>query len=257
MPDPIKLGDTGVKIVDVQRDWHPQYGPSTTFIWEGEEEALNTMAPNMGGVARVYRFNGPVYRMNVRYGDAQDGSTEVPSDTWEIDTEMAEVSLWECPILVKLAGGSDELLIWKSFILTAAEAKLDPPGHYPNDNAPWTGDLAATYREYLRGTRAFELKRPILKRIRTISTNYANPVDIIVPEPVYTSNKLKDLYGIPVRIFAQLPDNPSADVTPTDRFWGWKQRKESSKTVIALNKTEETIEWIFAPWSRLTHTIIS
>lgn len=256
MPEPIKLGDTGVRIVDVQRDFDPQYGATTTFIWEGEEEALNTMAPNMGGKSRVYRFTGPVFRMSVRYGDAQDGSTEIPTDTWEIDDDLVEAPIWECPKLIASIGGDDAMATLKGWILDSAAAK-DTPSQFSVKHATF-GDNITLYNEYFnRGTRAYEVKRPTIKRVRTISANYAAPVVIVVPEPIYSTQKLITAFGIPTKFAAQLPADPGAAATPSGRVWAWKQRKESSKYTPVLNKIEETMEWVFTPWSLLTHAYIS
>src|SRR4051794_31817717 len=117
MPDPLLIGDTSVKIIDIQREFDPQHGYTTTITWEGEEEALNGMLRAVGGRARVFQYNGPVYRLSSKYGDAQDGSVEVPIDNWEIDGDYAEAPFWESPKLEALFGGASAVADLKFIIL--------------------------------------------------------------------------------------------------------------------------------------------
>lgn len=250
MPEPILLGDTGARIVDIQREFDPATGFKTTIIWEGSEDAMNTMLPSMGGQARTYQFNGPVWRLAARYGDAQDGSNEIPFDKWHIDTEMAEISIWESAYLAELVGGEDSLADLKFLVLYFADQKKTPL------ETGFVGTDYEVYVEYyVRGVKAFQVKRPTLRRVRTISLSYASPIEIAYPEPVYTTAKLISTFGVPAAIAAQLPDNPT--FVPSGRAWAWKQQKETSENIVALNKKEEQTDWVFAPWSLVNNRLIS
>jgi hypothetical protein len=252
MAFPIKIGATSARVVFAERTWDPATGPSTRLTYEGSEDELNALAAAFmlaHNRAQVLPFNGPVYRMVVSFGDAQDGGAETPLDKWDIDTEWAELPIWSNPKVIQSAGSDDALHTWRIDI-EAALANTTLPS-----KTGFVDDKLALYIEVTRGTRAHESKRPILNRVRTISANYAGQIVIEAVESVYTTAKLLTTFAIPTAIANRLPADPA--FVPSGRAWAWKERRETSEFIFALNKVEEVKDWIFAPWSTLLFNIVS
>lgn len=110
---------------------------------------------------------------------------------------------------------------------------------------PWAADVAY-FR--IRGHTSYELKRPVLTRIRSYSTQYTQRQSMEAVPTVYSSETLVSLESFPDVIKNQMPANPPAAVTPPLTAWGWRKRAQSSEVIPYQAKISETTSWTFAAW---------
>jgi hypothetical protein len=181
---------------------------------------------------------------------------DVAFDRWEIDTE------WEQRSLFALPQADAEMSAYSNAGSTgrAAYKKMIEDAVSNGDNALSVTEGAYPYayvifRLMSRGVEAYEVRRPVIRRRRTVALQWATPITLDQNENVYTTAKLITTFAIPALVQLQLPANPA--VTPIDCAWAWKTRTQASSSVPALNKTEEQTEWVFAAWPTKYYTLIS
>lgn len=121
---------------------------------------------------------------------------------------------------------------------------------------------AEIYRYLIKNQKSYETRRPVLIRTRTISTKYPQQFSMPASEKIYKTDTLISHYSIPRIIALRLPgytlaspSNPEPTEVPTGYIWAWKERRWQSSIVVAQNKVEETTEWLYAAWSKLTYEL--
>lgn len=249
----VKVGNTNLTVVNIDRDFDPQTGWRVVFTYQGFQDPCNAQAAlsaTQGAKTSVRQFQGPVYRATISWGNSQDGSAEVPVDRWERVTEYVQEPLANNPNIIAAAGADGKILSkWLK------EIRKDLDSDVPQGlDATASDSQRAVYDLMSRGVQAHEVKRFVLRRRRTISLFYA---DVAVPnavENIYSTAKLAQVFGIPNVIFAKLPATPAS--APSNTVWSWKERADDSQYTPAYNKSEEVKDWVFAAWSTVVYNLI-
>lgn len=258
----------------------PRYGPAVREVWRGNKSALLGLqaAYHLSGFRTEYSDNEGTGLLTVTMPQYNDGTPEVPSDTWEKITEWREASIWDNPRLLKLAGGDMEILsYWRKRLENAmvgnvANAASDPITYEafdPNSKAPLTPseagisasvepELYRIYQKLLRGTDTFEKRLTTLRLTRVVSANYAQRTTVDPIEKVYTTARLITDFAVPQNVARLLPADPTDSLLlPPYSTWGWKLRQDGDQIIVAANKVQETRDWIFAAWDNDLYEIVS
>lgn len=199
------------------------------------------------------------------------------TDRWALDTETASVPLWWAPQVRSYSptlslfdltvndlhtsgfeGYMRRIMLMENSI-AAMRAGQDPNQVILGMDLPlgtaYTAEDYALMFTYIKDGGFIEMKRPVLKRNRTVPYLVTRTV-VVGPQNVYTTAALIDAYGLPDEAIA-LIDSVEVDL-PTSYphyIWGWKERRNDSDTVIGFARTNETRDWVFGNWSRITHTV--
>lgn len=263
-----QIGTPGATMVESGRDFDPTNGYTYWSKYEGNEQSiygLEAAFAAAGNKVRVSR-DGPVFMLEVRYGAPANGQQEVPQDKWNFDIDFVNVSIWSAPDVISAAATaasetnalSGDTFTADDFINYWRRAIKDKMGEPTPDSADESGfaePLKEIYANIVRGQEAFEVERPVLTRVRTISVSYAGAVVLEAKPVFYSTAKLIALFNLPASIAGRLPANPA--FTPDYTQWGWKKRKDTSEFVLALNKVQEVKDWVFAAWSTLTYEFVT
>lgn len=242
----------------IEANFDPQYGNQVVETWCGTKIAIYSLADGfrVTGAKVRFRNNGPLYTLTATFSNTatRDGTVELPVDKWEIVTEWAQVDLRANPKLQLIceqdpgAGtGIDKLTKYyalaKEALKTPDQIKLSALNIAPLGQQ-------AVYHLLSQGVESYEIKRLVLRRVRTTSPQYHAPIVLNAVEQIYTTAALISEpptgVGVPGPITKQLPPNPT--LTPKFCDWGWKEREQSSQFVLSLNKIEEQSDWVFAAW---------
>lgn len=256
-----QIGAGGATLVKTGREFDPQQGFIYVSTYEGNEASIRGLESVFTAAKARTRVehDGPVYSIEVRNAapSSADGA-EQPLDKWNLDIDFAQESIWSAPHVLSAAAAADEtgtftaddmIAYWKSAIKAKQEETIVAPAA-----TGFAEPLRQIYANIIRGQEAYEVERPTLSRVRTYSASYATRIRIEAIPTVYTTTALILSFAVPALIVAQLPDNPA--YTPPYTAWSWKKRKQSSETVVALNKIQETTEWVFAAWDTLTYNVV-
>lgn len=236
----------------------PDLGDSIQETWNGLRFQILSLAQGFKKIGAKVRVShrGPKYSLTVTIGQTPARGVETPVDKYEWDTEQFQSSIFNSPGISREAAAFEALNInysradYRRLIETAVKngqrltVPLAPAASFPFANSAW--------RSLCRGVESFPLKRLVLRRIRTFSLDYAQRQTLEAFPTAYTSAAMAvappDGFGIPQKIFSQFPADPTAVETPDGTFWGWWLRTDRSEQIPALNKVEETREWVFAAW---------
>lgn len=273
------MGETwkGPKLVLISSDqqFDPQNGPVRVDSYQGDELSIKSLAKQLSeaGVRCVIKHSGPIYSMDATFGEGDTSKDETPVDTYEIDGEFVQSSLWLSNKLFLICAGSfpttpteqqvqDRLAEWRRDIENAMKGK-DTTGKQNEKGGPlsesestFTGGKLSVYRLFVRGADSIEQPRPVLKRVRTVSPKYSKKITLDSAENIYTAKAIKELWEIPQAIIDQLPVSPGADQTPIETVWAWKIRRQSSTPKLREGRIEENIDFQFAAWSTVLYTLV-
>jgi len=250
----ISIGNNSVReIAGGEHDFDPAIGYTNVRLYEGDEESLVSMAAGFnskGWKSTVYHHAGPVHRMRVQIAKVPLSEIETPVDTFGWDTELAQESIFSNPQVLAAAGSDDEIARWKaSYKEPLKESKL------PSTLTTFSAEQLELYTLLLRGQEAVEVERLVLRRTRTFTLRYPQPIRLTSVPEIYTSSALISAFDIPGSVAAQFPATPGT--TPQYTVWGWKKRRDSSNILVAQGRVEENKDWVFAAWSRMPHVIRS
>lgn len=260
----IRIGDNSVQETEREVEYDPINGDQTVLIYEGEEGPINAFAAvarGLGKRAFVSRKVGPIYLCRVYDQEPTDGSDEVAADRYQLDTEWAEIPIWEHPKVFDNARGfgipaEQKLGFWRQHIEDALARKL-----LPDDAEVITFDPAeyVLYLEMLRGFRAPLIKRPVLTRIRSISFQYSQPITVEPVQNIYSTARLVTEFNLPNDV-ARMIRNCNEDWidvdAPDGRVWGWQQRKDTRVAVVGKTRIEEQMDWVFSTWATLIYNYV-
>lgn len=259
----------------------PRYGVASRETWRGEKKALLGLAAAFreAGYRVEYVDNEGTATLNVIIPQYNDGTAETPQDTWEIENETIQRSIWRNPRLFQAAGSDeDTMAYWRQRTQNAlngnfAQANTDPIEYQvfnPTNKEPLTPEEAGfssdgpepylykIYVKLLRGEDSFDSTTVVLKRSRVISASYAQRSVVQAIEKVYTTAKLITTFSVPNSIAALLPADPTdATLKPPGTTWGWKTRRDTSQIIVAVNKLQEVKDWIFAAWDNDLYEIVA
>jgi hypothetical protein len=117
----------------------------------------------------------------------------------------------------------------------------------------FTSTLLEIYKHLLIREDTFDAERVVLSRVRTFSIRYAARTTLDADPKVYTTASLISTFNIPTAIQSLLPSTPS--YVPAGFAWGWKRRQDRTQYTYG-GRVEETMDWVFAPWSQLLHNFV-
>lgn len=277
-------------LVSSHLTYAPNVGAGVREVIKGNKAAMQSLGvayQRMGWATDVYN-DGATWVCEATYGgnpqDANGTTIEQPVDRWEIDAEFYQASIWSNPVIyrraLKIFNASnpaldgtvnDVVATWKTFCNNALKGIAFDPNTGNSSVKSQTGALAPKdtgfivnsplydiYCGIVEGQDAWEARRAVLTRTRTISTAYPTQFTIPPVEIVYSTPILVSMNSIPENIAVRLPGYPNGanlPPIPAMRYWGWKQRRETSQIVLAQNKVEEVTEWVFAAWSAVTYDV--
>lgn len=230
-------------------------GNSWEHEWTGSVSGIASLAATLvaaGARVRDESANG-VGRLIATYSYDPDApvANEEATDRYEFDMEPVQVSIFNHPAVATEAAqlGDNGPPEYKKVIEDAVAA-----GEFPTTLPVGVYPLAREVSTLLsRGVESYEIKRPVLSRVRTFSPNFSGRVVLSAIETVYTTAALVRDFAIPATVASQLPADPPE--VPAGTVWAWKLRTDRSVYIPAQNRVEETRDWVFAAWSSLLYTV--
>lgn len=235
----------------------PAVGETLEHSWHGPKAAIFALysAFKAAGVRADVSNRGPVYMLTAEIAPLINEGEETPLDDWEIDHEMAQVSIFNVPEVTAEAKTYTSLAKYRKDIEEAVRKGDPAPPMYKAGSPPLFPVSLAVYIELARGNEAIELDRIVLRRVRHYSAKYAQRAVLTVLPTVYkTAALVRQFAPVPPVIQAQLPADPTT--APDYTVWAWKVRRDRSVPVPRLNKIKEEKEWVFAAWAELNHLIM-
>ena len=248
-------GLVGVVLERIEWVFEPQYGYTWQYTYNGTEIAVRSAAATyeLSGYKTHVFHNGSFWTLEATLPTGlQEGVSEIPVDRWTIHTEFAQLDIFSHPS-IQLETSAFSPATPSSYKKTIKDAVANGVGLPTSLNSYPFAQLL--YQELLRGADSYEQKRPTLNRRRTISASWSTPIVIDAVEKFYSTAVLISAFAVPGRIAGQLPSNPA--LKPANTQWGWRIRQQVSEFTLALNKNEETTDWVFAAWSTLLYDYIS
>jgi hypothetical protein len=244
-------GDTGLRLVSEERVFDEKTGFQTVATYEGlkpaVDSAMGLMSLIQGLKMSSRQVQGPWYRLTITFAGTIEGTDDPPVDTWSRVVEFVQEDIRSNPNVIALAGDDAGVLaLWVKEIKEALKEGE------PLD-ASAEADQVKIYRLYARGAEAHEQKRIVVRRRRVIPVQFAEPEPVRAVEVIYTTEQLITQFGVPVAFQELLPEDP--DFAPADTIWGWRERTNATDFVPSINKTEETMEWVFAAWSTVLYDL--
>lgn len=249
-------GKAGCTMAEDGDDFDPSTGATFYQIWRGPKKSILAKAAQFraaGWKVSRQKWSGPFYQIRCtltgNYQNPTNPGLEVPIDRYRITTELAQIDLRANPKLIAGSGSEADLALLIHDIdealkdgLTLGDINISPVD-------------VPVFNLRARGQQAYEIKRPVLTRIRSVSANYPRQF-VIEPQPViYKTAALIRVFGIPVAVSRRLAPDPA--VKPSDTEWGWLWRQQDSDIVSTTTRVEEMDSWIFAAWSTATYDIVS
>jgi hypothetical protein len=255
-------GRAGAIKVEDGDDFDPQTGWSYFEIWRGPKPAILAKAADFrasGWKVRRQKWTGAFYQIQATYGsipgEGGGSESEVPVDRYRIGTEFVQQDLKDNPLLIALAGSEADLAL----LIRDIDKALADGISLEEAIAQGLPFADAIYRPVFnlraRGQMAYELKRPILTRIRSVTTSYPRQFVMTASPAIYKTAALIRVFGIPANVVARLPADPAAKPSNTEWAWFWKQ--QDSDIISTTNRAQEMDSWHFAHWSTATYTLVS
>lgn len=219
--------------------------------WAGSMSGIASLAESLlaaGARIRDESSNGVGRLVAIYSADPNDPSSEEAVDRYEFEMEPVQVSIFNHPAVALESDRYESASKYKTDIEEAVSAgttlTLDETEY------PYAHEV---FRLLSRGVESYELKRPVLSRVRTFSPSFSGRVVLSAIETVYTTSALVREFGLPASVANQLPVDPPE--VPAGTVWAWKLRGDRSTYVPAQNRVEETRDWVFAAWSTLLYTV--
>lgn len=249
-----------ITLVSVSDHFDPQYGYEFRQLWRGSPAGARGLAESFRqlGIRHEVEIEAGVGTVVAYTQTASDGTAEIPTVQWELNTDYAQLDMRECPKLLEAAGGSASTLArWIADIDAAIEAGQSLEEYYEDQEESPTvsAEQERIYNLRARGVEAWEMARPVLNRIRTYSLSYVSRYPVGGTQLIYTTAALlaNASFGVPRAIGELLPSN--GGTAPSGTTWGWRLRQTDQRFTPAMNKVEEVIGWTFAAWSTDMYTL--
>lgn len=260
-----KILGVNATLITAEATFDPLQGYTLTQRWEGSGSALLSLGnafSQAGARATLSTDNGKSV-LNAIFGgqigtpdgqavgSAAAGAEQAPIDRYTVSSEFADVSVFNNPYVIAESITYISTAQYKKDIETAVNDGTTLT--LSTVNFPFAHII---YRLLSRGGDAYQVRRPTLKRTRSMPVYSAQRMTIGEIDPVLSTAALIALMGIPVAIQSMLPVQASLPTPPADTAWAWKLRSDTSDYVLAANKIEETKEWVFAAWHTLLYTYV-
>lgn len=226
-------------------------GNSWEQEWVGSLAGIASLSATLvsaGARVRDESANGVGRLVATFSNDPDDPSSETAIDRYEFDMEPVQVSVFAHPAVALEADGYVSVAQYRTDIEEAAQS-----GDALSLSATEYPYAHEVYRLLSRGVESYEIKRPVMSRVRTFSPSFAGRIELSAIETVYTTAALVRDFAIPTTIASQLPADPTE--VPAGTVWAWKLRGDRSVYVPAQNRVEETRDWVFASWATLLYTV--
>ena len=221
-------------------------------VYEGTQDgidALRATFPGSGVDVDSEFLPGGRSRLTAVYGyypgSGGGPGSEVPQEQWSYEEISTQPSLWTHPTVapvISKAGGS------------ALKKQLEDAIRAGEPN-PWgtatSGDLSVmrdVYDRFLRGVESWEASRPVIRRVRSFTVQYAPRTTLLITSQVYSRSSLISSFSPPSAFQAQIPVDPTWDPPTVQSQWGWKKGPQSSGYNKATRLYEEVLTWEGAFW---------
>lgn len=239
----------------------PNSGWMKTQVYRGTVAAINALqaAYNSVGWKTENSTNGSQWlELTVSIPESQ-GQGEVPIDKYELNMDFVQEDVFKNPKFLDtlLNDGRFDFGTLQEVSRQRTEVeKAIASGQNIRDSGTPPAFFSGHLLQIMTiGPKYTERERPVLVRNRTFSLNYSFPVELDATPTVYSTSALISTYGIPNGVARQLPSNPS--YTIEDTTWGWKKRRDNSEIIPAMNKVQETKDWVFDAWSNFCYNFIT
>lgn len=221
-------------------------GTAWEYTYTGTESGINNKAAALNASGIRYRTSsvGGEFTLTATYtglDENEDPSTETPNDTYGLDTEGVNVSIFAHPKATaeQVASGYNSANYKKTIEDALAEGEANP---LSETQFPFS---ATIYRALSRGQEYYELRRPILRRTRTFSARYTGRSDVEARQKAWTTSTLVTEFDLPADVSGRLPTDPDSTETPVGTSWVWRLTLDTSEYNIALRQWTETKVWVF------------
>lgn len=252
--DFVSGGNVTLVRIDAAND--PQgFGPSWDYTYTGTQTAIDALAFSLATAGVRVRQSvtaGEPVLVASYFGTNLNGNpaTEVPTDSWGFDTEGVNLSLFAHPTATREASQYATFALYKHDIEEALSNGTANPldvGSFPFSHT--------IYRSLARGQDYYELRRPILRRNRTVSFQYTSKAEIEMQQRVWTTAALIAEFAVPADVQSRIPSDPSVNETPYLTEWGWLLTVDTSEYSPSLRRWTETKQWVFGAFDPLWYNI--
>ena len=216
---------------------------SYTLTWKGTEAAVGLKTQQivaLGAKASQSKIGGQYSVTGTFWADpTQPPETEIPNDTYTFGTEAAQVDLYAHPRAraYLIAEGTANMAAMRNamelFISTGKPTKVpDPSGSEKPifDSSPAGLAAGAIYDARSIGETHYTLFRPIFRRRREYSLQYAQKRKIENLPKFYLRSSLIRVFEIPAAVASLIPDDPT-DTAAVGTVWGWRKRVDDGEIV--------------------------
>jgi hypothetical protein len=252
------FASSGVTLVTVASVNDPQgNGPSWEYTYTGTESGINALAATLAASGVRYRLNtseGSFGLTSIFTGtDATgDPNSEVPRDSYGLDTEGVGVSIFAHPTATIEANTYGNAALYRKEIEDAADK---------GESAPIIDATLYPFSRVLfslltKKQDAYELRRPILRRTRTFSARYAGRIAVEGRQKAWTTSSLISEFSLPSDISSRLPSDPPASETPYGTIWVWRLTLDTSEYDISKRMWSETRQWVFEAVSPTMYQVV-
>jgi hypothetical protein len=215
-----------------EREWQSGSGYRTIRVFEGTEEAINALIPQLQQFynnIRIMPQDGPVIRVEAMTDGADDGADEKPEDTWELLPGFYERSVFETTQFASLP--AETKIIIKAKIDGDSEAELED-------------DALIFYTLFIQGMEKIPDYAPVLRHTQTVSrksvlrTSLTNIRKVILPASIQADS------GVPDDVLFTMPadTNPSPSIDGAQFVYGWLKTLPTV-TRTSYGKYNLTQEW--------------
>jgi len=262
-------GHAGYTLADIRFDRSPTTGHTLIETFRGARAALETLEASftdLGASTSLATRGSNLWELSVVVDvDLSNSVAETPVDSYRWDDEFYTEDNYSNPLVTKpttypnisdfpSSGQAGSVTSTQLASIEKLVAKYQSgDSTYVTDwtnllaSNSWAADVAY-FR--MRGVTSYELKRPVLTRIRTYSTQYTQRQQVEAVPSVFSSLSLISAEDFPTVIQNQMPANPPAELTPPITAWGWRKRAQTTEVIPAQAKISETTSWTFAAWPK-------
>lgn len=229
-------------------------------VYEGTQDgidALRATFPGSGVDVDSEFLPGGRSRLTAVYGyypgSGGGPGSEVPQEQWSYEEISTQPSLWTHPLVAPVitgAGGSE----YKKQIEDGVRAGT--PNPWGTATSGTDAVLRNVYDRMLRGTESWEASRPIIRRVRSFTVQYAPRTTLLITSQVYSRASLISTFNPPSAFQPQIPVNPDWAPSAPDSVWGWKKGPQSSGYNKATRLYEETLTWEGAFWDEALYLFV-
>ena len=237
-------------------------GAYSIIPYEGTTREIQSIAAQWAGTGAYYEVTqmpGGLAKLEVRLNwlfNQGNTAVEVPQDTWELDPKETEKDLLEAdfqnPGTVAILSKDDRQAVAKALTDNIGPTEIN--GDYFKDFAD-PATAKSVFMLMHAGVRAMPFEASVIKRNRTVSSQYAVKTSYTNVGRLLSSATFQSLEGVPSSLLFNLPTLPDPAQyieTPGDLQYAWRKTRPSVQK-IALGKWQITQNWQFGLWAVKLH----